>query len=113
VAEELVVEAHDLRTHALDQRGRAHHEVLLAMGLDDVLDGEVVLLGHRDVLFNVAPRINDGRFAVISNQIGDVGDARGLELPEKHRRPPAASCVGRGIRIQGSRHLGRQDAFRF
>ena len=61
------------------------------MRQEHVLDLEAVLGGKRDVLVDVALRVNDGCRAcrLVSNEVGGVRQARQIELLEDHRGLPS------------------------
>ena len=66
------------------QLGRAHHEIFLPMGLDRVLDGHLVLARQRQVLIDVAARIDHCRFTFVADEVGDMGNAGCLNAFENH-----------------------------
>ena len=84
VAEEVVTPVDDLGAGDASELGRAEDEVLLAVCLDDVLDGQLVLAGDAQVLVNVATRVDDGCLPFVANHVGRVGDAGSLDALEEH-----------------------------
>ena len=66
------------------QLGRPHHEVLLPVGFQHVLDRHLVLARQGQVLVHVPPRVHQGRLAGIANQVGHMGNARGFDAFEDH-----------------------------
>ena len=84
VAKGLVAPVDHLRTALARELGRAHHEILLAMGLDRVLDGQLVLARQRQVLVDITARIDHRGLALVADQVRDVGDAGGLNAFEVH-----------------------------
>ena len=64
----------------------AAHEVRVEVRLDDPLDREALRARLVHVLVDVAPRVHDGGFAAVADQVRRVRETAEVELLEIHRR---------------------------
>ena len=84
VAERVVAPVDHLCATLAHKLGRTHHKILLAMGLKRILDRQLVLAGQLQILVHIPARINHRGFSPIPDQVGDMGDAGGLDALEVH-----------------------------
>src|SRR5262245_35380872 len=73
-----------LRTCPGRQFAMTGNKVGVEVRLNDVLDGETVAFGLIEVNVDIAAWINDGGFALGSEEIGGVGETGEIELLKMH-----------------------------
>jgi len=81
----------DRRAHPVAQLQMPGDEIGVQVRQEDVLDGEPMFGGKRNVLVDVALRVNDGCRAcrLVSNEVGRVRQAWQVELLEDQPVPPS------------------------
>ena len=84
-------------TDPFAQRLGAGHEVLVAVSLEDVGYAHVVLPGRVEVGLDVEPRVDDRGLAAVVQEVGDVGQARGLDGGYVHRSRSGEGSPAHGV----------------
>ena len=72
----------DASAGQFSQDGRPGHQILVAMGFEDMGDLQPLGARHFDIAFAVAARIDDGGLSARTDQVGQVGQAGCLDFLE-------------------------------
>ena len=99
----------DAGAGALGELVMAGDEVGVEMGLDDVLDLEVLFAGVVDVEVDVALGVDDGGDAFGGDEVGGVGEAAEKELFDEYRFHVFCLCMSMMILLERCARSARFD----